>query len=130
MARSNANFILGLLKEPPRSRRRSLAVKSTFTLLSSMVLVFIAIRETLTLLGRIEGCVVKGVVVALDRQESVVDHGETSAIEQIEKEFGIPVVSIICLEDLLQYVVGRGGEAANYAEQMREYRERYGVGKK
>ena len=64
------------------------------------------------------------VMIALDRQEK--GQGELSAIQEVERDFGIPVISIIKLKDLLTYV--EGTEAfRQYAPAIRAYREQYGV---
>ena len=48
-----------------------------------------------------------GVLIALDRQEK--GKGELSAIQEVEKEYGIPVKSIIKLENILEYLKEKGG---------------------
>lgn len=65
-----------------------------------------------------------GVVIALDRQE----RGKTdkSAIAQVESDYGIPVISIICLADLLQYLDGQT-EMQSHRDAVEAYRAKYGV---
>jgi orotate phosphoribosyltransferase len=64
-----------------------------------------AIKEAMAILSSANAIVV-GVTVCLDRQESGsnVDKPEQSAIQQVEEEFSIPVVSIIKFTHLLSYV--------------------------
>lgn len=65
-----------------------------------------------------------GVIIALDRQERGQD--SRSAIQEVEAEHNIPVVSIICLNDLLNYL----HDNANLAEHLpavEAYRLQYGV---
>lgn len=64
-----------------------------------------------------------GVVIALNRQE----RGQTklSAIEEIEQKYGIPVVSIINLDDLISYLKIEAGQGETL-EAIQEYRHRYG----
>ena len=64
------------------------------------------------------------VMIALDRQEK--GQGELSAIQEVERDFGIPVVSIIKLKDLLTYVESNE-EFKQYVPAIRAYREQYGV---
>jgi orotate phosphoribosyltransferase len=64
------------------------------------------------------------VLIALDRQEK--GNGELSAIQEVEKEFNIPVVSIIRLEQVLDYLKANP-EFAGHAETVAAYRDRYGV---
>ena len=64
-----------------------------------------------------------GVLIALDRQEK--GKGELSAIQEVEKEYGIPVKSIIKLENILEYLKEKGGFEKEIAA-IKEYREKYG----
>ena len=82
-----------------------------------------AIRETLQLISD-EGATTAGVLIALDRQERGI--GTQSAAQEISSEFGIPVVSIVGLTELLAYT--REHESLS-GEQVRlqQYRDRYGV---
>lgn len=65
-----------------------------------------------------------GVIIALDRQE----HGQNtlSAIQEVEAEHNIPVVSIICLDDLLNYLQNNT-ELVEYLPAVECYRQQYGV---
>ncbi len=65
-----------------------------------------------------------GELIALDRQER--GNGELSAIQEVEQEFGIPVVSIICLDQVLNYLQSNTG-FAEHASRVASYRDRYGV---
>ncbi|MGO1750763.1 MAG: orotate phosphoribosyltransferase, partial [Marinobacter sp.] len=82
-----------------------------------------AIRESISLI-RAEGAEPAGVLIALDRQER--GNGELSAIQEVESEFGIPVVSIIRLEQVLDYLK-TNPEFSGHATKVASYRERYGV---
>ena len=82
-----------------------------------------AIRESIDII-RAAGAEPAGVLIALDRQEK--GNGELSAIQEVEKEFGIPVVSIIRLEQVLDYLKANP-EFAGHAENVASYRDRYGV---
>ncbi|MDX1400204.1 MAG: orotate phosphoribosyltransferase, partial [Oceanospirillum sp.] len=67
-----------------------------------------------------------GVVIALDRQER--GKGELSAIQEVERDFNMPVVSIITLEQVLQYLDEKGDDnAQQHADAIRKYREQYGI---
>lgn len=82
-----------------------------------------AIRESIDIIHA-AGATPAGVLIALDRQER--GNGELSAIQEVEKEFGIPVVSIIRLEQVLDYLKSNP-EFAGHAESVANYRDRYGV---
>lgn len=73
---------------------------------------------------RAAGAEPAGVIIALDRQER--GQGELSAIQQVEQTHGIPVVSIICLNDLLSYLQDNA-ELQHYLPSVKAYREQYGV---
>ena len=82
-----------------------------------------AIREVLDLLGG-AGAVAAGVVVAIDRQER--GTGELSAIDELERDRGIAVRSIVALDDVISYLE-ETGRFADRLDAMRAYREEYGA---
>ena len=82
-----------------------------------------AVRESLALiLGA--GAAVAGVLVALDRQER--GQGELSAVQELAREHGVPVLAIVSLTDLMEYAGARPDLAAE-RERLAAYRDRYGV---
>jgi orotate phosphoribosyltransferase len=82
-----------------------------------------AIRETITLLQQAGGTPA-GVVLALDRQER--GTGELSATQEVEKNYGIPVTSIIRLDDLVEHLAS-SAEHSQFLPLIQDYRQRYGV---
>ena len=82
-----------------------------------------AVREVMTLIDQ-HDAKPAGVVIALDRQEK--GQGELSAIQEVERDFGIPVISIISLTDLIGYLQAQGNMAAEL-ELITRYRDDYGV---
>jgi orotate phosphoribosyltransferase len=82
-----------------------------------------AIRESMQLI-QAQGASLSGVLIALDRREK--GQGELSAIQEVERDFGTQVVSIICLNDLINYLQGKP-ELAQYLEAVSAYRAQYGV---
>lgn len=64
-----------------------------------------AIRESLSII-QAEGGLLAGVLLILDRQERMVEF-DHSMIAQVKKEFGVPVISIITLTDIVQYFTGK-----------------------
>ncbi|MEX1058334.1 MAG: orotate phosphoribosyltransferase [Natronospirillum sp.] len=83
-----------------------------------------AIREVMTIIANHPEAKLAGVCVALDRQERGL--GDRSAIQDIEREYQVPVVAIITLTDLLQYLE-QSAELAEHLPAVKAYRERYGV---
>lgn len=82
-----------------------------------------AIRETITLLTAAGGQPA-GVVIALDRQER--GTGELSAIQEVQQTYGIPVASIIRLDDLVEHLE-TSTRHGQFLPLVQDYRERYGV---
>jgi orotate phosphoribosyltransferase len=63
-------------------------------------------------------------VIAVDRQERA-GEGSLSAVQAVEDEYGIPVYSIINLNDIVAY--GASSNAVPNPDAVKAYRERYGV---
>ena len=82
-----------------------------------------AIREVMPLVTA-AGAETVAVMVALDRQEKGV--GSLSAIQEVEKEFGIPVISIIRLQHLIDYLAAEAADTA-VLDKVTAYRQNYGV---
>jgi orotate phosphoribosyltransferase len=82
-----------------------------------------AIRESIDII-KSAGAIPAGVLLALDRQERGGDSGQ-SAVEEVREEFRIPVIAVIGLTELMQYMEGLGRQAE--LARMQAYRERYGV---
>jgi orotate phosphoribosyltransferase len=83
-----------------------------------------AIREVMALLEEHQGAESAGVIIALDRQEK--GKGELSAIQEVERDYGIPVISIVTLEQVMQYVAEKE-EFKQHFTAIKAYRERYGI---
>lgn len=82
-----------------------------------------AIRQSLALI-RTYGATPAGVLIALDRQER--GQGMRSAAQEVTAEFGIPVVAVACLTDLLA-LAGERPELAAERARLEAYRSDYGV---
>jgi len=83
-----------------------------------------AIREVMSLLEEHDGAQPAGVIIALDRQEK--GKGELSAIQEVERDYGIPVISIVKLEQVMQYVSEKS-EFKQHFDAIKAYREQYGI---
>lgn len=82
-----------------------------------------AIREVAALFEQTEAKMA-AVMVALDRQEK--GSGELSAIQEVERSLAIPVLSIVGMADIIQYLEGSQGHSDTLAS-MKRYREEFGV---
>ena len=82
-----------------------------------------SVRESVELI-RAAGATPAAVLIALDRQER--GQGDLSAVQEVERNYGIPVLSVATLTDLIDYLAGHPQLEDNLAA-VREYRARYGV---
>lgn len=82
-----------------------------------------AIRESMALI-RAHGASLAGVLIALDRQEK--GQGDLSAIQEVERDFGCQVVSIITLADLINYLQQQP-EQEQALSAVSAYRAQYGI---
>jgi len=80
-------------------------------------------RESIELI-RSQGAQAGAVLIAFDRQER--GHGERSAVQELHKDFGVPVISIATLDDLLKFLASRPALAAHGAS-LSAYRNQYGA---
>ncbi|MDP2245260.1 orotate phosphoribosyltransferase [Pseudomonas sp.] len=82
-----------------------------------------AIREVMQII-QAQGAQAAGVLIALNRQER--GRGELSAIQEVERDFGMPVVSIVSLELVLEYLAD-DAELKQYLPAVQAYRTEYGI---
>jgi orotate phosphoribosyltransferase len=82
-----------------------------------------SVRESIEMI-RAAGAEPCGVVIALDRMER--GQGELSAVQEVERNYDIPVVSIAGVDDLLGYLQGEPEMVQNLSA-VQSYRDRYGV---
>lgn len=82
-----------------------------------------SVRESVDIIAA-HGARPAGVVISLDRQERGQD--ERSAVDEVRKSFGIPVHSIVTLEDLMEYL-GAEPLYSDWLQSIRDYHARYGA---
>lgn len=84
-----------------------------------------AIREVMEIISQVEATPA-GVLIALDRQER--GQGELSAIQEVERDFKIPVISIVSLNDIMTYLAEQdSAEFAQHLDAVKAYRDQYGI---
>ena len=84
-----------------------------------------AVREAAEIIGS-NGAHLNGIAVAMDRQEK--GTGSLSAIQEIEQLYQIKVVSIISLQDIVNYLTASQNEQLQpYLDAVVAYREEYGI---
>ncbi|MDX6278925.1 MAG: orotate phosphoribosyltransferase [Nocardioidaceae bacterium] len=82
-----------------------------------------AIREVMEIVDA-AGAKAVGIVVAVDRQER--GQADLSAIQEVERDFGVSVISIITLSQIIQYIE-ETGRHAEHLDAIRGYREEFGI---
>jgi orotate phosphoribosyltransferase len=82
-----------------------------------------SVRESIELI-RAEGATPCGVAIALDRLERGV--GERSAVQEVREHFGLPVIAIADLDDLVEYLSAKPDLAPQLIA-IEQYRQLYGA---
>jgi len=82
-----------------------------------------SVRESVELI-RAAGATPAGVLIALDRQER--GQGELSAVQEVQRDYGIPVIAVAGLNDLMAFLA-HNPELATHRAAVADYREKYGV---
>lgn len=82
-----------------------------------------SVRESIEWIQR-AGATACGVAIALDRQER--GTGEKSAAQEVTDEFGIPVIAITGLDDLIEFLESQSVADIDI-ESIRRYRSQYGI---
>jgi len=82
-----------------------------------------AIRESMDII-KANHADLAGVLVAIDRQEK--GKGELSAIQEVERDFGCSIISIIGLTDLITYLE-ENDDNVGHLDTVKAYRDQYGV---
>ncbi len=77
-----------------------------------------AIRESMAILGGLEGVKVAATFVMVDRKEK--GKGDKGAMQEIEEEFGFPVYSVVDVYDIIEYLEEDPANAEN-VERIRNY---------
>ncbi|KAK7981916.1 Orotate phosphoribosyltransferase [Apiospora saccharicola] len=75
---------------------------------------------------RAEGGIVAGIVVALDRQETLPE-SEGSAIGELRREYDIPIVAILNLEDIIHGLKSGAFATEEQLKAIEDYRAKYGA---
>ncbi|MDK4528803.1 orotate phosphoribosyltransferase [Kingella kingae] len=84
-----------------------------------------SVRESVKLIEQ-AGAKPVGVAIALDRMEK--GTGEQSAVQEVQQQYGLPVVAIANLLDLFAMLEQENrADLAQFVEPMKAYRAQYGV---
>lgn len=99
------------------------ALEGNILIIDDVITAGTAIRESMDIISA-NNAKPAGVIIALDRQEK--GTGELSAIQEVEQQYNIPVLSIIKLEHLITYLQGND-ELGQYLDKVTAYRDEYGI---
>ncbi|MDK9737775.1 orotate phosphoribosyltransferase [Vibrio sp. D404a] len=99
------------------------ALEGRIMLVDDVITAGTAIRESMEII-QANGADLAGVLVAIDRQEK--GKGELSAIQEVERDFGCAIISIVSLTDLVTFLEEKGTDATQL-EAVKAYRAQYGI---
>ncbi|RZF79812.1 orotate phosphoribosyltransferase [Pseudoalteromonas sp. S4488] len=98
-------------------------LKGKIMLVDDVITAGTAIRESMEIIAD-NGADLSGVLIALDRQEK--GKAELSAIQEVERDFGTKVISIVKLADLISYLEAKG-TMDEHLVAVKAYRDQYGI---
>lgn len=98
-------------------------LKGKIMLVDDVITAGTAIRESMEIIAD-NGADLSGVLIALDRQEK--GKAELTAIQEVERDFGTKVISIVKLADLISYLEAKGTMDEHLAA-VKAYRDQYGI---
>lgn len=85
-----------------------------------------ALRELLPKLKQTANVEIAGMVISVDRMERGLE-SNLSAVQEVYKEFGVKVYSIVTMSDIIAAIEEGVIEGKEYLPAMRAYRKEYGV---
>jgi orotate phosphoribosyltransferase len=98
-------------------------LKGRILIIDDVITAGTAIREVMQIIQQ-AGATPAGVVIALNRMER--GQGALSAIQEVERDYGMPVASIVTLNDVITYLQEKGGMEAEI-QAILNYRKEYGI---
>ncbi|QWD94496.1 orotate phosphoribosyltransferase [Polynucleobacter sp. MG-Unter2-18] len=105
-------------------------VKGKVVIIDDVISAGTSVRESVKLI-REAGAEPAAVLIALDRMEksgTATEVGDKSAVQAVEQEFGLPVVAIANLADLMAFLTASSNaELTSYLPAVKAYREKYGI---
>ena len=98
-------------------------LKGKVLILDDVITAGTSVRESVEIIEE-AGATVTGVLIALDRQEK--GQNDSSAVQEVTAQFGIPVISIINLSNIIEFIANNERWADKLAI-IRNYRDQYGT---
>ncbi|AKD26325.1 orotate phosphoribosyltransferase [Polynucleobacter duraquae] len=105
-------------------------VKGKVVIIDDVISAGTSVRESVKLI-REAGAEPAAVLIALDRMEksgTATEVGDKSAVQAVEQEFGLPVIAIASLADLMTFLTASSNaDLTSYLPAVKAYREKYGI---
>ena len=105
-------------------------VKGKVVIVDDVISAGTSVRESVDLIRK-AGAEPVAVLIALDRMErsgTASEIGDKSAVQAVEQEFGLPVISIANLSGLMSFLTASNDtQLTNYLPAVKAYREKYGI---
>ncbi|WP_020564361.1 orotate phosphoribosyltransferase [Methylosarcina fibrata] len=97
------------------------SLKGRVIIVDDVITAGTSVRESVDI---IRGCgaTPAGVLIALDRQEK--GQADISAVQEVTRTFAMPVIAIVTLADIIEYLSNEGGP---FLEAIKDYRRLYGI---
>ena len=105
-------------------------VKGRVVIVDDVISAGTSVRESVELIRK-AGAEPAAVLIALDRMErsgTATEIGDQSAVQAVEQEFNLPVISIANLTGLMSFLTASSdAQLTNYLPAVKAYREKYGI---
>jgi len=105
-------------------------LKGKVVIIDDVISAGTSVRESVNII-RAAGATPGMVLIALDRMEragTATEIADSSAVQNVEKEFGMPVVSIANLTSLMSFLQeSKDPELQKYLPAVKAYRDKYGI---
>ena len=105
-------------------------VKGRVVIIDDVISAGTSVRESVDLIRKAGG-EPAAVLIALDRMErsgNAVEIGDKSAVQAVEQEFGLPVITIANLAGLMSFLTSSSdAQLTHYLPAVKAYRDKYGI---
>ncbi|MEH6501318.1 MAG: orotate phosphoribosyltransferase [Pseudoalteromonas distincta] len=98
-------------------------LKGRVLIIDDVITAGTAVREVMEII-KAEGAEPAAVMIALNREER--GQGQLSAIQEVERDFGIPVVSIVSLTQVLAFLQ-EDADLRHHLPAVQAYRDEFGI---
>ncbi|BBB31504.1 orotate phosphoribosyltransferase [Neptunomonas japonica] len=100
------------------------ALEGRIMIIDDVITAGTAIREVMDIINNADNATPAAVMIALNRMEK--GKGELSAIQEVERDYNMQVISIVSLEDVVEYLQEVGGYESSVVA-IQAYRTEYGI---